>query len=861
MDNSRGSGLSDFCNSTCSHIKTDLLQIQEMKLENEHLQQRITHLQSSLQSSAVQLKQALDAANSLGPLQEELAKTKASCRDSVDKLKLENIESKQEIELLNGKISKIKTKYKKHICKQQEEIENQAKYISSLEDEFEILKDENSSLKNELLAITDGYEKLLKSKKKSVEISKQIKYQYDSVESDYNKAAVCVEKLETENDTLKKQVDDLNYAIEILKKEKSASVNEIASKDTTIGELKTSLDLLEKQYNVIKEDLIAVSESRSQLVNLIHRIYAPFCHFEERIEVLQNQIKKLQNKSKKSSNPVFSDKFDFNQLAFPFEEPVLKKIQHILSLDHFQTIQKLQLIINDIAKTLSQTDKEKAQLESYVHSSEEYLKDMKSKYHKLYEFTFGLMRELKNLECNEHKIEKIAFCHGDTRFIQIIAENAFTFDKNTDPSPVLGQLFVTADIFDDSHLEARRTLIESIQKEELSVSTIVSALFLLNSHLRKQVAELMNGQVEKTKITEALHKLGVDNISQAYEYIEDVKVQFKRMKESRKEAHRALVNANNDIEEKSKECKALCLKIEELQTHIEGLTQENITLKNEIEVARGECQRYAEKAEPHTNDHSENMLSTITALQNTVREKSRENKELKECVNILKEEIENDREQNRKDVNKISRSYKREIENLTSALQYSENKASKNKKKATVTISELKKQYLREIELSQEQIETLKTNYEKEVSQFKSRSDKAENELKSKREEIIEAEKNNQTLMSENTKLKNELRVLEMKNQMLIEQNIKDQKSAQAANAAQMFGLESIRQKEQKDLRVKFDQEKQRIIEYFTTKLGLLYGINDLDYDEQTINQIFARVHNDLNKLKYFQDQATKCIL
>ena len=119
-------------------------------------------------------------------------------------------------------------------------------------------------------------------------------------------------------------------------------------------------------------------------------------------------------------------------------------------------------------------------------------------------------------------------------------------------------------------------------------------------------------------------------------------------------------------------------------------------------------------------------------------------------------------------------------------------------------------------------------------------------------------ETKNKELSESNIALSKTLKDLQVRVNHIQEQYIIEQKNAQSALTSKILIMESKHQKEIKELKNNFAVEKQKTVDFFLKRIGDLYGITGLDYDEQSLIQLFAKLQSDLSKLKYFQDQAIK---
>ena len=182
----------------------------------------------------------------------------------------------------------------------------------------------------------------------------------------------------------------------------------------------------------------------------------------------------------------------------------------------------------------------------------------------------------------------------------------------------------------------------------------------------------------------------------------------------------------------------------------------------------------------------------------------------------------------------------------------------KTKKKCTEIVDAL---YSRR----EEDMKEVETKKEEEKNSMRQIIDETEKKIEAMNEILQQAqqdknelEQKNQKLKESNSTLNSTLQNLQFKVNHIQEQFTKEQKQKQQMVAAKVFEMETKQQKELRDLRNTLSKEKEDVISFFTSHIGSLYGIIDLDYDQQTLLQIFTKIQNDLAKLKFFQEQATK---
>lgn len=196
-----------------------------------------------------------------------------------------------------------------------------------------------------------------------------------------------------------------------------------------------------------------------------------------------------------------------------------------------------------------------------------------------------------------------------------------------------------------------------------------------------------------------------------------------------------------------------------------------------------------------------------------------------------------------------------ELQTLVDAF---EEKFAKDKRKEKRAMKALLKKTESQVSAATAQFESERAAIQQALNEAKIKAEKATALASQLQEQLDRSETNNKQLSEANSTLTKSLRTLEMKTTAVQEQAQRDKKAAADTNATALLGAEAKHQKELKELKKRMEEEKKHITDFIANSLGSLYGLSEFEYDEGQCSRIFGRIHSDLARLQYFQEQATK---
>lgn len=875
-----------------------------MKLQNEQLRQIIHQLQTNLDTTNDQLAQALETASTVNGLHDEITNLKLQLQKATENGDRTRSTLKSQIIDLTNRAEEERIRLNSQIEKQSKELARAKKSAADNGKERDLLAEELSNVKNELKICLEKNNKLTKIQAKGKDKIQKLNEQLDQLAQKYADLNTAQEQLALENKGQSEKIAALEEEIQKQKSQNASLTDSLKAKSDECTDLHAAIDHLQEQYNVQKDDFEQLSDEREKLFTLVQKLNNATAEYEQEIESLKADNSALAAKAKKATAltaRLFEDNFDIKAIKYPFDEELTERINKILAFDHFQSTQKIQLIINECAKDLNKLREDNEALEADNAEKLNDSEEIRSKFTETYNLLLSIMREWKNLECNEQKIDAIAFCTADEGFLKFLAEEGFKLENLNECLKFLGPLFVPQELFEPGEecFERRKALVDKIAEEDKDLATLIAALFLINERLKKQIDVLVDSADQKESINNSLKQLGIENISTAPELFDALQKKLQHLKDTRREIHMALVAARNELNSKTQQEEQYKKQIEDLKSQITNLKNENENLKNSVELYQDrilkdeqdkidrikktvptttekktnpikldtsssasasviEAPKTPSVASIASRDSSDEVCQAVKSMQKALQEKVAENEQLRTELAQLKENSQAEIEEMHKKHEKAELVLYNQVHELQDALDATSKKLSQTRKKAKSVVNEMKAQHESDLQCAMKSLNDNQAESAAKINELQEKAEKACVLTKQFQETIGQLDAKIRELDEENISLRRNVTAAENKSQLMQEKFAKEQKSAAAAANVKMLNIETQHQKELKELKQKVEQEKQRAIDFFTSHLGALYGIVDLDFDENSLTRLFSRIQADLNKLKFFQEQATK---
>ena len=894
--------------SSSNYTEKDLLQIEKMKEQNKNLRRIVSQLQQQLDSNNEKLGNALEVTAAMPKYKDEIKKLSQQLTTTQqNSIRLKNSLNQKILQLTN-QLQLNQAEYERKNDSLAKDLSVAKNSLKNKSKDYENLQDQYETLKTELKALAQHGIKLKKQRDK---FKNQIEFYSEQNSLLTNKN----EELTQENQTLSKdlallqsRVEELQLENEKYKKGNVSLKDEITKQKEENQKLNTCINNFQDQFKAQAEDLLEITEERSKLLDLIQKLHRVVCLYETSTQAIQDENKQLKEKAKKaqfskSVSGLFQpDLLDLNEIEFKFSynDALQKKIQNILKMDHFQSKQKMKIILNEISKELEEKYSETKQYNTEKEEFHSKSKDFEKEVKELLLFISTIIQEFKYLENIEKTFilpddisepqEKSA---NDNKFIDFIAKTCTKYEKLKNVNDFIG-LFVTPneDILSENQADNRKHLLEHLKEHYPNGYALFSVIFLINSKLKEEIETITRRQLNQEEIRNLLNEFNLKSISEIRDFVENMAQQIEHLKNTRKEVHMALVSAKDCILEKETKNDELKAEINSLKQEIQFLQTENKQIQQNMELQQKHFQQqlnnsanssllsetksaiYGNEDKNEQNNSQELSKSSqqsdqsssrsivyksmIKEMQQTILQRNNEIEDLKRHIQQIEDDKEDEIQAFEQQMKRKEQNMEHEKQLLVEKCQNLSKRLAKTKKKCTDIVDAL---YTRR----EEDMKEVETKKEEEKNTMKQIIDETEKKIEAMnqiltqtREEKSELEQKNQELKESNATLNSTLQNLQFKVNHIQEQFTKEQKQKQQMVAAKVFEMETKQQKEMRDLRNTLSKEKEDIISFFTTHIGSLYGIIDLDYDQQTLLQIFSKIQNDLSKLKFFQEQATK---
>lgn len=862
MDNSSQSSMSSgWSRSSGSHTKGDLLQIQQMKLQNQHLMSMNTQLQANIDNLNRQLAQALTTAAKVDPLHSQCCELKAQIRELMMKSERQNQAYEKEIESLNIKITSEKEKADAYSQATNTTLKKNTEERQNLVTEVARLTAELKSTKDQLKTTTERVNKLTKQRAKLDQENKKLTNTIGAANDKLAETCQANEEFDTRLKEALADNEQLSDELAEMTAHASESDQQLALANAKNQNLEETLQALQAEHKAKTEELNQVTEERNQLFEELQRLNAQVSNNQEEIEVLTAEKETLTQKVKKLSalTPAsFGDVVNFNELSLPFPDEIVDRIKKIFNYEHFQPTHKVQLLINELSKDLTSFEG-KAQSANQEHQKldDEY-KKLEARADKLEELLSSLLTQWKNLEFTQEKINTAAFAVEDKAFLDLIGEKGTNCDCLNKCAELLGPMFGQFDLFGETGLERRQQIVNEVSQSDKELGALIGAMFLINTRLREQVNSIQNSLVAKEQFSQHLETCGCSEISQITNQFDDLIAKIEHLKATRKEIHKSLRDARNELNEKQQAQEALQNQLEKLNADIEVLQKENAAIKQELTTAKTQNTKYEQEqevAKKHEQELEE-MKKKNKLLQNSLTQVNEENINLKKCIDDINcAHQQHCEEEKRHEAVAIEteaiKEKEQEIKNL-------ENKLEKTKKKARNMMKEMKQQHEAEMNAIATEMENQKAALTESLQEMTDKAHKAKQDSKKSNEVSAENEKRAKQLELEKVKLQKTIKELEQKINAITELSNKQQTNDKKNFQSQIQSVKQESQKEINDIKNKLLKEKKDFIDHVKQRLGAIYGIAEFNIDEDAIDQLFERARKDVEKLKFFQAEATK---
>ena len=854
---------------------------QNLVLQKDRLQEVNNQLQSSLDNLKAQLKEALEAVASTKGFSEQVQVLKGQLADANEKR--EKLQQDLKLAAENGENSNSKYLQEINTLRTErdalaEEIEVQNEQRNKLKQDKQALR---AALEEKQVALENAIEDISKYKQQKKKLQQKQNISIAAMKEMQNKIdqlTVQVEKDQNEKTTQQQEIDELKLQIGDITQSNTDLKNEIQSIKGELEARNNANQALEAQFNAQREEMEAMTREKQKIITLLHKMSAAFSASEIKIESLQKENSLLMNKQAQKQtqrNASLMSRTDILDLKIPFEGELGDDCEKIMKLPQYQPIQRIQLILNESAKRLHETETEMKSIKDQHDSTVKQLEESNEESQKYIQILYALLKDLKELSLNEQNISKVADCNVDQHFINYVTEKCAQIDPTIREKVLSHPHFISSDFFFTDDVTKRKKEIQSIADQNDTTFAILTAQFIANTILHKQLDTLLaqkdvfptpkveeqeqpiadeqaqNSQSAASSANAsgiaANHPELQEKLIKTTKYAKQLKQQIKKAQQTQMELQKA------DSEQKTK---------------IAQLQIQNDDLKNELDVANMKLQVALNEAAKGENSISGIATQIKDSLENqkqqdisaTLSELQRKNEEC-EQLNILLKKAQASFDQaiqtKTKQYKKQEEILKREIYSLTEQVddltQQIALKKKQQKKKDKIN-AQHQEAAIQELQANYEET---KTSLNNTIETLKEKAQQAREMSQKLMTQIAECEQKNQQLSSENAQYIAGQKKIQVELASMKQQINKERQHLQGQLSAQMMAYEAKLQKTTKDANDQADKRVQDILDIAQNTLGVAYGLEDVD-NEEVFKQLVSMVKSDLDKLHYFQSETTK---
>ena len=395
--------------------KMSLVDIQAVMLENERLQELNSQLQTTLESTKQQLKQALDTTSSVSAM-----------GDEIQQLRQQLLQANNEKEKAINQLSTFTPENSSIMDNSLNNINtdaHQTKKLQKYKEEIKKLMRQNEEQNQTIDSLQEDQKKKHKYKESLKAIATQLKQAKDRIDE----LEEANQKLDTAQKTLLQNNDHLNSQLNASLAFKDDTESKCRNINSELTKAQKAYDIIKKQIETQSEEISKLNKERQDIFEILNKQSSYLSAYESIISDLTNQNDMLTRKLK-ATKLMNEEKCNLTESEIPFEGELRSKCLKILMIEQYTPSHHIQMILNeanqyikqqaDQLKTASkQAEESQAQLGVERNGAQKYREIMKS-----------LLRELKNIAVLDEKINTLAFCDEDTQFLDFVAQQISVVD-------------------------------------------------------------------------------------------------------------------------------------------------------------------------------------------------------------------------------------------------------------------------------------------------------------------------------------------------------------------------------------------------------------------------------------------------
>lgn len=652
------------------------------------------------------------------------------------------------------------------------------------------------------------------------------------------------QKVSTDNKNLRQEIEDLKFEIQSITTANSdlTKANEALRSENT--RLMTAFSSLEDQVKNQSSEIAASHKDRQNINELLRKMYAMICSSESLNTKLQAEIDSMVSKK---GTPISDDdwRLQFSSIEIPFSGALGDNCRQIMNMGQFTAAQRIQRVLTVVAHELSAKDENLSKMTERVTRLEQLLQEQRETAEKSTSVLKALLRELKNLAVNETKIDRCAFCEADQGFIQFVAEKCVISSEQSQDD------FVPSDFFCLEDISRRKAVIERYIKSDTDLFALFTAQFLANTVLRRQLQKTISGMTQQEDLEALLTQFQCRDLH-------EIVVTFQRL-------HNEVVGLQEENRALAKQCRSMKKQQQstvdiEARSQIQDAQTRNDELQHEVKILELRNHVLTQQLQTLQQEQTQNSESStdlrVCELEDIVRQKQQE-------IERLQKSLEDKEIQNQKVIDKLTVKNSRQEKILFTQIEQFKVKIAELESKLVKTCKKHRAETRELIKKNQEQHEEMTREYEQAKLSYDETIKKMEEKIASTRElsqkllnSVSEKERVNQKLAEEASHLRLSLKSVDMKLTTVQEEAQKERQLFQAQITATKLSCQSQIQDLDRLMKKEADNRVKSIFDTTLKILGDFYRIDQLTMDDESFKYLLSLVQRDLGRLKLFQTQG-----
>ncbi|EAY15431.1 hypothetical protein TVAG_252440 [Trichomonas vaginalis G3] len=518
-------------------------------------------------------------------------------------------------------------------------------------------------------------------------------------------------------------------------------------------------------------------------------------------------------------------------------------------------MQRVQKIFNDVAVYLSQVETELRNLKISQDEIKEKSHKNEEKAELFRQILQSILKDFKLLTLSETNVNQAANCENDDKLITFMTQKCSEIDPLIREKVMRDNHFISDDFFFTNDVAKKKKEIQSIAEQSGPTFAILTAQFLSNEVLQNELLKyttLQEKHSSEDSVTEEEKKDKMEqNIienQQLQQQVEDITKQLNNYKSKAKKS----LNSQMELQKADIEQKA---QIKQLQIQVDNL-------KSELDVANMKLQVAQNDIEAKEHEKSELIEQFNNQLAQNIEEAVKSKVEEIEQLNTILKQTQIDNAsailQKNKQIKKQEEQFRREIGNLQDQIGAIVQKTEEKRKKQRRNQKLLEQQHQSTINEMNAGFELIKQNMNQVIEQLKEKVQQSNNSIEKLSQQLNQCENENKVLKTENENLANSQKKLQSEFNVMKNQIGKERQQISGQLAAQTMVYEAKIQKAVKEAKDSADKKINEFLEYSYSKFNGFYDIDGGEFGEESFKQLLTMIKSDLEKLNYFQNEATK---